>query len=72
MDKSEKLDVCPWCKSPLELGILQGDRFGLSWFDQKSSGFNRFWSFTGEKLGRVFTAQRCVSCEKIILLKKEK
>jgi hypothetical protein len=72
MNKSEALEACPWCKGKLELGILQGDRFGVSWFDEDSSSFNRFWSFTGEKMGRVFTAQRCRACEKVILLNKKK
>lgn len=36
MNKSEALEACPWCKGKLEAGILQGDRLGVSWFDEDS------------------------------------
>ena len=72
MNESDLLEKCPWYEGILEDGILQGDRFGMTWFEMGTSSFKRIWTFSGEKIGYVFTAQRCRSCEKLLLVKKEK
>jgi NAD-dependent SIR2 family protein deacetylase len=64
------LKSCPWCKESLELGIVEGAQGGIRWFETEASTFKRMWIFTGEPLGNEFIAQRCRSCNIVILVGK--
>lgn len=67
---NELLESCPWCQGSLESGIVEGDRWGLRWYEADTSTMKRLWVFTGESLGHAFTAERFRNCEKVILIER--
>lgn len=65
------LEKCPWCDGKLRDGVIRGDRWGMDWFDGPLSLFQRIFVGTGQYIGNRFSAQKCDSCDKYLLVKCE-
>lgn len=69
-------NICPYCKSEMEQGIIKGDRYPLKWIPKnKERGFLKFFNNKGIRLTdfayNYITVYYCKNCEKMIFDTKE-
>lgn len=62
-------NICPYCKSDLIAGFIDGGKFAFKWHSENPSFLEKHTVFGGEKLAQnpFIKCFRCANCNKIII-----